>query len=226
MSDIVYFVKPEATNEELRYSLRSLANFPHGKVWFYGYCPKYLKPDKYIPVLQNKDNKWQNVGMMIRMVVNNDNISEDFWLFNDDFFVMKPVKKPVNYHGEDLYKRIVSLENCYDCFTPYSEALRMCAKELEALGTTTRSYELHTPMLINRKKAQELHKIADSYGFRSLYGNYTDMKSEYHRDVKITSLTKTYKDGEYLSTSDRSFTEGKVGKQIRELFKDKCKYEK
>ena len=36
MKDIVYFVKDTDTNEELRYSLRSLANFPHGKVWFYG----------------------------------------------------------------------------------------------------------------------------------------------------------------------------------------------
>lgn len=44
--DIVYFVKESAKNEELRYSLRSLKNFPHGRVWFYGYCPSFLKPDK------------------------------------------------------------------------------------------------------------------------------------------------------------------------------------
>lgn len=43
MNDIVYFVKESESNEELRYSLRSLKNFPRRKVWFYGGC--YLSTD-------------------------------------------------------------------------------------------------------------------------------------------------------------------------------------
>lgn len=118
MQDIVYFVKDSPTNEELRYSLRSLANFPHGRVWFYGGCPDGLKPDQHIYVKQDQDNKWQNVNMMLRMVCSNDEVSKDFWLFNDDFFVMEKVEKPTNYHNGDLYKRIVQLEDKHSGITP------------------------------------------------------------------------------------------------------------
>ena len=38
-------------------------------------------------------------------------------------------------------------------------------------------------------------------------------------------VTKTYKNGDYLSTNDKSFNHGAVGQQIKEIFKDKCKYE-
>lgn len=62
MYDIVYFVKESDENEELRYSLRSLKNFPHKRVWFYGGCPKGLKPDVHVYVEQNEQNKWQNVN--------------------------------------------------------------------------------------------------------------------------------------------------------------------
>lgn len=34
MNDIVYFVKESRENEELRYSLRTIKNFPHDKVYF------------------------------------------------------------------------------------------------------------------------------------------------------------------------------------------------
>lgn len=226
MHDIVYFVKESESNEELRYSLRTLANFPHRKVWLYGFCPSWCKPDGFIYVEQDQDNKWHNVGKQIKLAVKNNKISSNFWLFNDDFYIMEKVEKPTNYHNGDLYKRIVTLEDYYKRCTGYSIALRQCAKEVEALSNTSRNYELHVPMLINRKKAQELHNIADSYGFRSLYGNYFNIKSKDMRDVKIINPTLKYKGGPYLSTDDTSFSIGQVGKQIRDAFPDKCIYEK
>lgn len=33
--DAVYILKNDIDPSELRYSLRSLENFPHGKVWFF-----------------------------------------------------------------------------------------------------------------------------------------------------------------------------------------------
>ena len=206
MQDIVYFVKDSPTNEELRYSLRSLANFPHGRVWFYGGCPDGLKPDKHIYVKQDQENKWQNVNMMLRMVCSNTEVSKDFWLFNDDFFVMEKVEKPTNYHNGDLYKRIVQLEDKHGGITPYTR------------------HTLHIPMLINREKAVECLTITESPMFRSLYGNYCKVKCPKMSDVKITSTEKEYKGGIYLSTEDNSFM-GKVGDQIRSRFPNKCQYE-
>ena len=134
MYDVVYFVKESKTNEELRYSLRSLKNFPHRKVWFYGGCPEGLKPDHHVYVEQDQANKWLNINKSIKEAVHNPDITDDFWLFNDDFFIMKPVKKPCNYYDGDLYKRIVTLEDKFRRFTKYSLQLRKICDDLISMG--------------------------------------------------------------------------------------------
>lgn len=225
MQDVVYFVKDTATNEELRYSLRSLKNFPHGKVWFYGGCPDGLKPDYHIKIEQDLPTKWANIFKMFKMACLNSDITKDFWLFNDDFFIMKPVKHGPNYYCGDLYKRVVTLEDKHNGITPYSQQLRYTLQELEGMGCTTINYALHVPMLINRKKGEELAKIISGPMIRCAYGNYFSVGGEDHQDFKIDSCTRPYKDGDYLSTNDKSFKYGVVGQQIREIFNDKCKYE-
>lgn len=225
MSDIVYFVKDTETNEELRYSLRSLKNFPHDKVWFYGGCPDGLNPDHHIYVEQDQPTKWANIFKMFKLAVQNKDISKSFWLFNDDFFVMEPVEKGPNWFDGDLYKRVVTLEDKHDGITAYSQQLRYTLQELEGMGCDTINYALHVPMLINRKKGRELSKIMDGPMIRCVYGNYFNVGGEQHSDVKIDSVDKLYKGGEYLSTNDKSF-KGAVGNQIKSIFSEKCKYEK
>ena len=224
MQDIVYFVKDTPTNEELRYSVRSLANFPHGKVWFYGGCPDGLKPDRHVYVKQDQPTKWANIFKMYKMVCCNEEISDDFWLFNDDFFIMKKVKKGPNYYEGDLYKRVVTLEDKHGGITPYSQQLRYTLQELEGMGCETKNYALHVPMLMNREKGKELCNIISGPMIRCVYGNYFKVGGEDHRDVKIDRLDRVAKDTEYLSTNDKSF-KGMVGDQIRATFPNKCKYE-
>ena len=225
MWDIVYFVKDTPDNEELRYSLRSLSNFPHRKVCFYGGCPKRLKPDIHFNFPQNGKTKWENVGLMLRSACNNNAITKNFWLFNDDFFIMNKVLHPVNYFSGDLYKRIVQLEDKHGGITPYSSELRKMCQELEALGCASKNYAVHFPMLINRHKALELLNITNNPMFRCLYGNYANVKAEWTTDCKIISKYKGWKGSNYLSTVDESFRDGKVGQQIRDRFHDKCEYE-
>ena len=87
--DIVYLLR-EGKNEELVYSLRSVEeNFAYRRVWFAGGKPDGLEPDGYMPIKQDAPSKWQNVRNMLVEVCKNDNISKDFWLFNDDFFVLQ-----------------------------------------------------------------------------------------------------------------------------------------
>lgn len=224
MLDIVYFVKDSINNEELRYSLRSLRNFPHHKVWFYGGCPRGLRPDYHVAVKQNQKNKWENVSMMLRIACANDKITKKFWLFNDDFFIMEKISHPTNYYREDFYKRIVQLEDKYNGMTSYSRMLRSTAQELETLGLPTKDYSLHIPMLIDREKALELFRITDCCGFRSLYGNYCQLANKSMGDCKITNKLKMWQGGCYLSTDDEAFS-GAVGNQIKAIFTDKCEYE-
>ena len=225
MNDIVYFVKESRENEELRYSLRTLKNFPHRKVFFYGGCPDGLLPDQHIHVKQNQPTKWQNVQMMLKLACNNPHITANFWLFNDDFFVMQKVTNPKNYYHGDIYKHIVKLEDKYGQVTAYSAQLRKMTQELEALGCTTKDYALHVPILINKEKMLEMFNVTDCPMFRTLYANYANIGGSEMLDVKITSKEKLYKGGIYLSTDDNSFA-GAVGNQIKEMFPDRCKYER
>lgn len=224
MYDVVYFVKDTPKNEELRYSLRTLKNFPHRKVWFYGGCPVGLKPDHHVFVKQDQPNKWLNINKSIREAVKNPDITDDFWLFNDDFFIMKKVTKPKNYYDGNLYKRIVTLEDKFKRLTPYSLQLRKICIDLVSMGCDTRNFCIHVPMLINKQKAIELLAIEDSHMFRSLYGNYHNIAAEELSDYKISNPNLRWKDSIYLSTTEKSFS-GKVGKQIQYLFSDKCEYE-
>ena len=158
------------------------------------------------------------------MLFNSNNLTCFFSSFNDDFFIMEKIDKPRNYYRGYLYKRIVQLEDKTG-ITQYSQLLRDCVKECESLGVTTKDFSLHIPLKINRINMLCLRNMTDFEGFRSLYGNvYTNTKYKMN-DCKITSLTKEHKGGCYLSTDERSFESGIVGKQIRAKFQDKCEYE-
>ena len=227
--DIVYFVREGRKNEELRYSLRSVEkNFAHNKVWLYGGCPDGIRPDHHVKVLQDQPTKWQNVRMMLEMACNNDEISEDFWLFNDDFFVLKPTDKEINYYDGDLYRRIVKVEGRHNnTASSYTLRLRKTVQDLEDRGLGALNYAVHLPMLVNRKKALEvLQAFSDNPMFRALYGNYWKIGGENHADVKIAKTNIEVKpDMDYLSSQDSSFANGKVGEYIRKEFAEPSRWE-
>lgn len=188
MYDVVYFVKDTRDNEELRYSLRTLKNFPHARVWFYGGCPEGLKPDQHVWVKQDQANKWLNINKLIKEAVHNPILTDNFWLFNDDFFIMKKVKAPQNYYDGSLYKRIVELEDKFRKFTAYSLQLRKICVDLDSMGCETRNFCVHIPMLVNKEKAIEILNIESCHMFRSLYGNYHNIEAKEMPDYKKNTL--------------------------------------
>lgn len=230
--DIVYVVKDAVYNEELRYSLRSVEkNFPHNKVFFYGGKPMYFHPDKLVPIVQKGKTKWDKVRAMLKTIAEDDRITENFVLFNDDFFVMKPVEKlPLYRYGtlEQLCRRIK--KNNGNRPTGYTQNIERTIKILKEKGFCTWNFELHVPMLFNRGDLRELIALfPDVRGTRSLYGNlYSDEDNV--RDMKDIKVFKTDelppKDALFVSTEDLSFSRGKVGKLIRSTFPDKSKFEK
>ena len=179
-----------------------------------------------VTVNYQEEDLWQNVHKMLKRVCHHKLITDNFWLFNDDFFIMEKVEKPCNYYCGDIYKRIVTLEDKFGDFTPYSYELRKMAKELESMGLSTKNYALHVPILINKQKMIEVLNMTDCPMFRTIYANYVELGGEEIQDVKITSKDKLYKGGIYLSTEDKAFNDGLVGKQIRDKFPDSCKYER
>lgn len=229
--DIVYVVKDAAFNDELRYSLRSVdKNFPHHDVFFYGGKPMYLKPDQQVVLHQIGKTKWDRVRMMLKTIAFDDRITENFVLFNDDFFVMQPVKSlPAYEYGtlESLCERIESRNKGIP--TPYTLKLRETIAALEKDGLPAFNFELHVPFVFNRAQLLEvIERYPDIKGSRSLYGNtYLTSFTKHLVDRKIFKVNDLPpEDAIFISTEDRAFNEGKVGKMIRAKFPDKSRWER
>ena len=126
-----------------------------GRCVFYGGCSKGLNPDIHFEFKQNGRTKWENVNKMLRSAFHSDLITKNFWLFNDDFFIMNKVLHPVNYFSGDLYKRIVQLEDKHGGITQYSFELRKMCQELEALGCSSKNYRKECLMGCGKKKKKK-----------------------------------------------------------------------
>lgn len=232
--DVVYFLKQTDENEELRYSLRSLDEnwrTVYRKVVFYGGRPKGITPDLHIKIKQTGLNKWQKVRGMIISACKDDRLTECFWLFNDDFFILKPIVEPTQFNGE-LLSYAEAIERKNGKLSAYTNMIRIADKKYKDNGLDTYNYEIHKPMLINRANALEvLEKYPDLPAFRSLYGNYWKIGGDCCHDVKIKVLD--YKkiatiDEEWasVSTDDESFKNGDVGEYVRNKFPNESRFER
>jgi hypothetical protein len=231
--DFVYICK-DGENEELRYSIRSVLHFfPDAKIWVVG-----GKPDWYIgnhiPVLQSKKNKYENARNNLEIMCKHKEISNSFILMNDDFYIVKSLKKIKAYHGGSMYERIDEYQK-HMGITPYIKKLKMTYKHLVRIGIREPlDYALHVPMPMERDKLLYLlttHRYAHSW--RSLYGNYYKLGGEEIRDVKVYDK-KDYKPDPYdhtrliypfLSSNDDSF-EMLRKKVLNRMFPRKTKLEK
>lgn len=226
--DIVYVLKNDIRPDELRYSLRSVEqNMTYKSVWFYGGCPAELKPDHYVRLTQHGSTKWEKVAETLAVAFRNDDLTEDVWLFNDDFFILKKLTTTEPLVQGSLAYRCQKIKAQAGGPSPYSEQLMRTLAVLKADGKDRLDYALHVPMLINRKKGLEvLQKFPGVPMFRSLYGNYWSIGGTLMDDVKIQNNDDVPgKDWRFVSTSDGSFRHGRVGDYIRGQFKEPSRYE-
>lgn len=226
--DIIYFVKASDKNEELRYSLRSVeANFPHRYVWFIGGKPCGLEPDKWLYVDQNQPTKWANTSMLLRSACLNSEITDDFVLFNDDFFVLGPVKDVPYYADKDILSRVTAIRKRWGAATEYSNNLYKTYELLNQKDLPYVNYAVHYPMIINKIEMLETFQaFPTGLMWRSLYANHHKKFPVFTVDCKINSvhiLPKKY--ATYVSTQDITFKNGDVGQYIRNMFKEPCRYE-
>lgn len=201
--DIIYFVKDKPRNEELRYSLRSVdANMPCKRVWIFGGCPLNIVPDVRVRVDQVGKTKWDSVRNMYRMVCENKEITDNFIMFHDDFFVMQPTDHIIPLYRCTLDEHIKILEPRRP--TAYSKLLRGCRDVIK--GDVALSYEVHTPFIFNKELLLNvLNAFPDCHAIRTIYGNlYYAGQSERSNDVKIFDSKPTfdYKNSRFLSTDD------------------------
>lgn len=226
--DVVYILANDIRSDEIRYSVRSVVkNFPYNRIIFYGGKPKGIEPDVYVEVDQIGPDRYEKVKYTIKKICDDDNLTDNFWLFNDDFFIMQPVDDlPYAFKGT-MERRIKSINHLHGPTGGYIRAQIATKEYLLDKGFDALDYSLHIPMLINRKLgAETLREHPNPKLFRALYGNVNKIGGVCMDDVKVYEAGEMPdKDSLLLSTQDSSFRYGRVGEYIRATFNEPCKYE-
>lgn len=241
--DILYTMKHDKQNnsEELRYSLRSLKNIPHRRVFIVGEKPDWVMNVVYIPVPQNM-TKYENVRKNIISAISDSRLGDNFILMNDDIFIMKKIDKlPCMNFG--LMDDVIRLYECrYPEGSCYIDRLKLHNQIIKNSGVKNPiCYELHTPMLFNKHKMLDMYRTVDNIDVelpRSCYGNLYDIGGACCGDVKIflepkhnpplyNSDPKKYLDGQsFVSATGGAFKNGYPGSYIRDKFPKKSIYER
>ena len=218
--DVVYVVGSDS--DELRYSLRSLANLPHRMVYIAGFIPDWVQKVQEVPVPQTAGPQQNSNTNLLRACLA-PNLTDNFIFMNDDFFIMKPVERVENYHQGPLRQRIEQYVKNKNMTQAYS--LIKTEEELERLGIKDpMSFELHTPMVMNKHKLLEAFNIAQCEMLalrpRTFYANYANITAKENHDVKGIAGEEEI----YLSTSD-DFDTHPAGELIRNRFPAPSPYE-
>ncbi|NCO10714.1 hypothetical protein GW930_02300 [Candidatus Saccharibacteria bacterium] len=239
--DIVYLLKEDHENdsEALRYSLRSLKNIPHGKVFIAGEKPSWVKDVVYLPVEQS-GTKPQNVKNNMHAAVGSDDLSDDFILMNDDFFFMKPIPRMPTVNFGFMRDVLESYRRRYPEGSEYIATMAELYAALRRRGVDDPiSFELHAPMVFNKHKVRRLYQEVSErlYQFRTFYGNYFDVGGETIPDVKIflddkhntpeyiADPTAYLQSLNFISVTGGAFNRGFPGDFVRSSFPEKCRYE-
>lgn len=235
MHDIVIPLRRALLNEELRYCVRSIEkNMPGHKIWFSGYRPKFFS--KKLNVVENtipSGNKYVKSHSNQMAACKHPEVSDTFLLFNDDFFVMKPVTEFEDHHRGLVTDRIKELENLVGA-SGYLNALKLTLRILKELGVEDPvDYGLHIPLTVNKKKWIEAWNLQLKHNpekkpvhMRTVYGNLNNIASKQMDDIKISDkTTMPTGDETFLSSNDDSFNTGKIGDYIRAAFPDLSTFE-
>lgn len=213
--DIVYTLRNHYDGEELRYSLRSLKNIPHDRVFFVGGCPRWAKNVIHIPTEQN-GTKYKNTTGNLLTACNDNRISANFILMNDDFFILEPIKSPtreLNLYMGTVQSYIDKLKKRHPTGSAYITGMEQTKEFLKGLGVSDPlSYELHIPFVVNKKKFLKMFdlpgvKDISCFHKRTVYGNLYLKGSKDTPDVKIffNSGFVPKKLGKFLSCDDMGF---------------------
>lgn len=223
--DVVYICR-EGDNEELRYSIRSvIKNMPHDNIWVVGGKPNWYKGN-YVEVRQYR-SKLINARSNMEAIANSDEISDDFILMNDDFFIMQPIDSVEYYYSGPLMNKIEYFMNKHPSST-YTKLLKQSFKVLRRHGVGyPLDYSLHVPMVMNKQKLKRILQLNISWrlAYGNIYsvggilvedpGSQTKDVKIYIENDKLISVDSNPLSKNYLSTEDKAFQKMKSFFQAR-----------
>lgn len=221
--DIVYPLKRVGHNRELRYSLRSLQNLPHDHVFIAGEIQPWVRNVIHIPLPQ-RDTKYVNARANILTAACDPQVSEDFILMNDDFYVLSSQKRVLPMHQGDMDEFMAT----FPFRTAYWDLMVKTRELLRTLGIKKpKFYELHVPCVYNKTKLLRMVEKLDgeTYMMRTVYHNLYKSGGVQREDVKKHKRGQEIVETDYLSSSNGMIRRQSFKAWLRKRFPEPCDYE-
>lgn len=226
--DIVY-VNRDGENPELRYSLRTLVNVDHDRVWIFGGAPAWINGEVTHRRRRQGGSPYSSTREHVKAACDTPDVSDPFMLWNDDFFAMRPVGEVPVYHRGSLE---ALLEHHAALKTPWARGMRDTAAFLAKRNALAgaMSYDVHLPLIIHKEPMREALRLAkqiraDAVHVRTLYGAIADLGGVEHPDPKLMRRSDPFPRGAWLSSGDDTFRPA-VEPVLRYLFPDPSNYER
>lgn len=228
LRDIVYPVRRGDWNLELRYSLRSLVNLPHARVILVGYVPSWANPDIGLIRDQGKEAPWHASAMHLLHAMDQiRDLSDPFYLFNDDFYVMQPMdqipilnrgpyRELIQWYGKAMHRGI------------YFRGMEKTLELLDGMGyQDPLAFNLHAPMPIAHCQYRDAYSKAKGIiapDTRTVYGNLLGEVGVHTEDFKVYPRTKDFTSWPFLSSND-DVSHTQIGKLLASTFPGQSAYE-
>jgi hypothetical protein len=220
--DIVIPLKINGDNDDLRYCLRAIAqNVQHRKIWIVGQIPAWVTGVEFIEVPFDPDvTKYRRINNNLRAAINHPGVSRNFIRWDDDMFALRHVSHIIPTHNGTLKSPMRD--------DIYGQSIDQTIAALSDWGITMpANYELHVPMIFNKATLRQIWDDSKVLQYRSYYGNCLSIGGWPLKDNKVYRLDERVDLGgiDFISTSNKSFQAGAIGKQLRALFSEKCRFE-
>ena len=171
MVDILYIVGKGCSdwrNNELRYSLRSIAKYGRNirRVYIAGFIPYWVDQEQVhcIPVKDETSNKHYNILHAVEQAVERGNLSERFLYSSDDHYYTRPVDfdtYPCYWRGIELPDTLPNKPRWYDI------TMKSTHDVLSAFGLPTHFFAWHgntwfNARLFNEQRFMLLRRLAQT----------------------------------------------------------------
>lgn len=216
---------------ELLFALRSIDKYLTGwtNVVITGTPPEWYRGES-VYVKDCNGRKQFNIYSKILVACELKNVTEDFIMWNDDHFLLRPLGI------EEIY-------NWYDGRLKDTAGKSHGVRYLETIKNTlkvipdTLNYDIHTPCVYNKNMFKNLFReksdevCIKSYYFNHFVANHHVVKHEPMKDFKINQLLskeaikELIKDRLFLSTSTNGMKKPMI-ELMEELYPNKSQWEK
>jgi hypothetical protein len=233
--DIVYFLGENLPNNgrELRYSLRSLANVKHGRVWMVSPdMPDWVQEVNWISWIQLPE-KQLDISEKYKMLARfKGDMTDNVIVMDDDYYIVKKMRSVPLIYNMPMRAKAVTRPPQDDLGALLRNTLRLLVQH--RIGVPLAAV-LHVPFPITRSNMPiHLEDGRGPYEWKTIYLNWAMQQGVYGKSVILDPKITEPKDVPialehnvgFIGSMERTYNEVGMDKILNNFFPDKCSYER